>query len=569
MRTLRNYDVASYYPSLMIQNGYASRSIPSFDFYKEVYETRIAAKKRGDKDTANAYKLILNTCYGATLNRTNPLYDPLHARSVCISGQLYLLELAEHLYRDIPGLKIPELNTDGIEVEFDEEYLDEVHAIVDEWQQRTHFGLEEEIIEKVVSKDVNNYVQIIDGEVKVKGGMLVRGIAPAGAFNINNNAVAVANALREYLAHGVWPEETIDRDDEILHYQFIAKASHKYKEVYHMVGGERIPVQKCNRVYATMNDRFGTLIKVHAKTGRDAKIAGLPEHCRIDNDNQLDITDIDKSFYVAMAWRQIEQFLGYDPRFENKEDYMADKKMNIYEKLTAAKLEFLSGGVSKGGKNMHMAYKFFELDDIVPVVTRIFEKYKLCSFYSVDRASAMAKLTIIDAENPEPWKIEIECPFTTPESIKAMSEPQRDGAAITYTRRYLWMMAMDICEADEMDGGMYNGGEKKAEAPKPAPVEVKAEPEKIAVVAKPAPKKIPATAVERKEIAEKLTDADGNATELQVKSLKEAMKKVLAKGVQANKDRCNEIMIVTQGFKKLTKTECEAYLKEMSALLEG
>ncbi len=59
----------------------------------------------------------MNTTYGALLNKYNDLFDPLMGRSVCITGQLFLLELAEHLYADIPGLKIVQLNTDGIIVE--------------------------------------------------------------------------------------------------------------------------------------------------------------------------------------------------------------------------------------------------------------------------------------------------------------------------------------------------------------------------------------------------------------------------------------------------------------------
>ena len=100
----------------MIKNGYASRNIPSFAKFENTYNTRISAKKAGDKATANNLKLVLNTCYGATLNQYNDLYDPLQARSVCISGQLYLSELANHLYTEVDGLEIVSLNTDGIMV---------------------------------------------------------------------------------------------------------------------------------------------------------------------------------------------------------------------------------------------------------------------------------------------------------------------------------------------------------------------------------------------------------------------------------------------------------------------
>ena len=77
-------------------------------------------KKAGDKATANALKLVLNTTYGAMLNKYNDLYDPLMGRSVCISGQLQLLEMAIHLIQDCPTLKIIQLNTDGIMVSLDD-----------------------------------------------------------------------------------------------------------------------------------------------------------------------------------------------------------------------------------------------------------------------------------------------------------------------------------------------------------------------------------------------------------------------------------------------------------------
>ena len=98
-RVIRNKDVASYYPHLMTIYGYTSRNIPSAETFENVLETRMKAKASGDKATANALKLVVNTTYGALLNQYNDLYDPLMGRSVCITGQLFLLKLAEHSSR--------------------------------------------------------------------------------------------------------------------------------------------------------------------------------------------------------------------------------------------------------------------------------------------------------------------------------------------------------------------------------------------------------------------------------------------------------------------------------------
>lgn len=60
-RGILHIDVTSYYPSLMIQNAFLSRNAPDPEEFRRIYERRIEAKKRGDKATADALKLVLNT----------------------------------------------------------------------------------------------------------------------------------------------------------------------------------------------------------------------------------------------------------------------------------------------------------------------------------------------------------------------------------------------------------------------------------------------------------------------------------------------------------------------------
>lgn len=326
-RTIRNKDVASYYPHQMILNGYCSRNIPSPDVYAATIERRVRAKKSGDKATANALKLVLNTTYGAMLNRYNDLYDPLMGRSVCISGQLQLLEMAVHLVQECPTLKIIQLNTDGIMVSLDDADVPLYQEITQEWQDRTGFELEEDQIKMICQKDVNNYVELpFEGEPKIKGVVLVRGIAPAGAFNINNNANVVARAVKDYLAYGVPVEETVMKCDRLLDFQLVAKAGSKYGDALHEVNGELVVVQKVNRVYATTDYRYGTLYKMHLTTGNPVKIAGLPSKCVVDNDNHLTIEVVDRDWYIRLAQRYIRDFLGIKPFKRNTRKVNATKK---------------------------------------------------------------------------------------------------------------------------------------------------------------------------------------------------------------------------------------------------
>ena len=557
-RLIRNYDVASYYPHLMTICGYTSRNIPNPQIYADMLEQRMKAKKAGDKSTANALKLVANTTYGAMLNKYNDLFDPLMGRSVCITGQLFLLELANHLKAVCKTLKVIQLNTDGIMVSFDDSEYDKVLAITNEWQERTKFELEEDRIKRIVQKDVNNYVEIpYEGDPKIKGGYLVRGIAPAGAFNINNNATIVAKAIVEYFTKGTEVEITIGECTDLSQFQLIAKAGSKYKEAYHLVDGKQEPVQKVNRVYATTDERYGKLFKVKAENDSTAKIESLPEHCIIDNDNKLSIESVDKSWYIELAKKRINDFLGIKQNKNTKENKKmatttTPKTMNVYQKLLKARATFLGANAKKSGKNMTLAFKYFELDDIVPVATKIFEEVGLISVVNFTTETAM--LTIVNTENGDE-SIAFTAPMVISEGNKAVTPVQALGATITYFRRYLYMMALDICEPDEIDSGLKNNTPTAPTTPAPAPVVAPVTPTTAAPI-NLAPADKP------------LTSADGNASDIQIKQLKQVLKE-LKDSDPSKEELIARIAVETKSFTVISKADCEALTVKIGEMLKG
>ena len=509
------------------------------------------AKAAGDTATANALKLVVNTTYGASLNKYNDLCDPLMGRSVCITGQLFLLELAQHLYKDVADLRIVQLNTDGIMIEFDHSQYDQVQEIINEWQSRTGFELEEDCIAQIAQKDVNNYVEVQpSGRFKTKGGYLVRGIAPAGAFNVNNNATIVAKALVEYFVHGTPPEDTINACDDIFQFQIIAKAGAKYREAYHMVDGEKIPVQKVNRIYATADPRYGKLFKVKAENDSEAKIEMLPEHCIIDNDNHLTIADVDKQFYIDMAKKRINDFMGIKPEKKGRKTKMANTTptptMNVWQKLLTARVLFMEEDVKKSGKNMKMSYKYFELQDIVPVATPIFQKVGLLPVTTFD--NEVATMYVIDVDKPGDFIVftspmrEIEAIISSKTGGEVTNAIQRLGSVETYQRRYLYMIALDIVESDSIEP---QTGDNTPPAPKPT---------------------APATPQQRQEVTKTLTDANGNATELQIKGLKTALAKLM-EADPSKEDMVAQIAMQTDGLTKISKTDCEELIKRVTGML--
>lgn len=561
-RGIWNEDVGSYYPHLCTINGYTSRNIPSPQIYEDILERRMQAKAAGDKSTANALKLVCNTTYGCLLNQYNDLFDPLMGRSVCISGQLYLLELAEHCYQEIESLRIVQLNTDGIMVECDKKDYDKLTEICKEWQSRTGFDLEEDTVVKIAQKDVNNYVEVQPGgKSKAKGGYLVKGIAPAGAFNINNSCVVVATALKEFFVKGTPVEDTINNCEDIFQFQIIAKAGAKYREAYHVVDGVNEPVQKVNRVYATADERYGKIYKVKAEDDSTAKIEMLPEHCIIDNDNQLSITDVDKMFYIEMAKKRVNDFMGIKPekktRRKTKMATATTKKtevvnLNVYQKLIEARERFLVSDINQSGKNMQLSFKYFELKDIVPTITHIFKELGLLAVARF--TDTVATLTVVNTDNPEET-IDFPVPFNQIQPIvsnagkQVTNDMQALGSSITYMRRYLYLIAMDICVNDEIEPSIDGNTNNQS-------------------ASVPAEKKAPATPQQRAEVKQELTAPAENASALQIKGLKNVLKK-LKDADPSKEEMIANIAVQTEGFTKISKSDCEALIERISAMLEG
>lgn len=557
-RVIQNRDVSSLYPSLIENYNYLSRNVPDPQLFYDIRKDRIRAKHEGDKQTATDLKLPLNTVSGAQENQYNDLYDPLPTRSLRISGQLFLTMLTMRLLNACKTIKLLNLNTDGLMYSIDKSELHIVDEIASTWEKETKFELETDDISKVWLKDVNNLLFIdTKGKVKTVGGYLNYGISVKGAWAINNNATIVKQAVIDYFVHGTPPEDTINECNDIFAFQMIAKAGSKYKEAYHLVDGEKKPVQKVNRVYATKDTRYGKLFKIKAENDATAKIEMLPEHCIIDNDNQLTIEDVDKTFYIEMAKKRINDYLGIKPEKNKKEkNKMATnttKATNVYQKLLKARALFLKADPKKSGKNMQLAFKYFELDDIVPIATKIFEEVGLISLVSFEYG--LAKMSIVDIDNPESGTVFV-APFKPIEPIvsnagkQVTNEMQALGSSITYMRRYLYMIALDICEPDGIDGAITTP---------PAPQVV----QPTTPVVAPAPTTINVAPAEKP-----LTNADGNASEIQINQLKAVLKQLKDKD-PTKEEMITQIAIQTQGFKVISKADCEKLTVQIGELLKG
>lgn len=294
-----NMDVASLYPSLMIRYNLHSRSCNP-NKYTEIRDLRIKYKHEKNPLQA-ALKLVLNGTYGAMKDVNNPLYDPLMANNVCVYGQLLLLDLMEHLE---PYCKIIQSNTDGVLVKVEnDKAFERVDDVAYEWEQRTGLTLEFDEYRKVIQKDVNNYVMVTaDGKVKSKGAYVKK------LNDLDYDLPIVNRAMVDFMVKGIPVEITISKCDELKEFQMVKKISGKYETLMH--GNERLK-EKCVRVFASKRRLDAGLTKIHAETGRPAKVESTPERCFFWNGDVNGVkcpTYLDKQWYITLAKKRLEGF---------------------------------------------------------------------------------------------------------------------------------------------------------------------------------------------------------------------------------------------------------------------
>jgi hypothetical protein len=120
--------------------------------------------------------------------------------------------------------------------------------------------------------------------------------------------------------------------------------------------------------------------------------------------------------------------------------------MGVHKKLMDARILLQQAPLKKSGHNKFAGYSYFELGDFLPTINQIFAKVGLCGVVSFDKE--LATLTITDTEDST--EIRLTSPIAEA-NLKGCHPIQNLGAVETYTRRYLWVSAMEIVEHDALD----------------------------------------------------------------------------------------------------------------------
>ena len=236
--------------------------------------------------------------------KSSALYDPMSNNSICINGQLLLLDLVEHIE---PYCELIQNNTDGIIVklkdyEHDFDILDDV---VYEWEQRTGMKMDfDTFIGTIYQKDVNNYL-LIDrhtGAVKAKGGYVMK------LNDLSYDLPIINKALVDYMIKGIPVERTILECQDLREFQLVSRISSKYT---HILYGDTPIKEKCIRVFASKNPSDPGVKKVHATRKTAAKLTNSPAHCFIFNDDVKGVAvpdKLDRQWYIDFANKRLLDF---------------------------------------------------------------------------------------------------------------------------------------------------------------------------------------------------------------------------------------------------------------------
>jgi hypothetical protein len=207
-------DVASLYPNIAIKNGLFIEHLGKhfIDVYdKDIVQKRLTAKKEGNMAISDALKLSANSVYGKSNDINSFLYDPEYTMATTVNGQLLLSMLAEMLVDNVHDITVLQVNTDGITVKIPRDELDMYYVMCREWEEQTNLTLEYVEYDKMVIRDVNNYLSVkTDGKVKYKGCFEIN-----KDYHKDNSFKVIQIALSDYFTKGISVEQTITTHSNI------------------------------------------------------------------------------------------------------------------------------------------------------------------------------------------------------------------------------------------------------------------------------------------------------------------------------------------------------------------
>lgn len=201
---LRDYDVAAYYPNIIINNKLAPAHLgePFRQIYAGIVRERLAAKKRKDVPADKCLKIVINGTFGKLGSKWSKIYAPELMLMTTLTGQLTLLMLIERL--ELKGVNVISGNTDGIIVKMRPNQIDLVESMIADWELDTDYYMDSTDYISIHNRSVNDYFALTKNGIKAKGATYGE---PALSKNPSN--IICAEAVKQYVIDGTPIFETV------------------------------------------------------------------------------------------------------------------------------------------------------------------------------------------------------------------------------------------------------------------------------------------------------------------------------------------------------------------------
>jgi DNA polymerase elongation subunit (family B) len=296
-------DVKSYYPNLFIQNRLHPKQMDQDTFvkvYADIFEQRVKAQKEGDKLTSDALKLSLNGLFGKTGSDVSCFYDPHVFYAVTVNGQLLISMLLEKLYSS--GCQILQVNTDGVTIRHDKTKKAEIENICKEWERITKLTLEYANYDKMIIRDVNNYIAVsTDGKIKEKGTFETK-----KDWHKDNSYMVVPLAVRDYFVYGKPIENTLREHKNILDFCGRYKASPNWHVEYAYLDGLKERRLNFGKIYRFIPvHKGGTSLKLNVD-GREHHLCEGSMTVPYNQITDFDWNNINYPFFVNECQKLIQ-----------------------------------------------------------------------------------------------------------------------------------------------------------------------------------------------------------------------------------------------------------------------
>lgn len=306
-------DVTSFYPNLAIRNKWSPAHLPK-DHFCQLYEWFFEERKKYDKKNPLNYlfKIILNSTYGLSQNKHSFLYDPELTFTITVNGQLLLSMLYEMVMEEIPEAQPIMQNTDGLEFRIPRSRQPDFDKVCKQWETMTSLQLEVDTYQKMVIRDVNNYIAMYSDpkkEPKSKGTFEWKGLP----LHKNKSFLVVPKALHEYFVNGVKPEDYLKTNTNIFDYCAGVKIKGEWYFVQrYIINGEYKDekLQKLVRYY--ISDKGVKLFKCHPD-GREIQLESGIWVQQVFNrfvDKPFEEYGINTRYYLDQIYQEIENIEG-------------------------------------------------------------------------------------------------------------------------------------------------------------------------------------------------------------------------------------------------------------------